>query len=100
MFVPMTVLFEVLHTLRRKSKMEKGREYAILKYFLSRLKAEYININFNFLDFFCDLKFLNQLKTADAIVASSSVTTNSILVTWDKKLLELSFAFKPSAFLD
>lgn len=98
--LPMLVLFEVFHTLKRLGFFEKEHGHEIFIDFLNYPYFHYIDLNMYFFNFFKQLDVFDNLKTSDATISSSAFLTKSILITWDKRLIENSYeAYTPEEFL-
>lgn len=98
--VPMIVLMEAFHTLRRIGKLENDYELNKFQSFLSSNDMKYFDLDMNFFNMFKELPFFNKLKTSDAIIAASAFINKSILISWDKRLLENSWqGYTPDEFL-
>lgn len=99
--IPMLVLFEVFHVLRRRGFFEKKENEFKFKNFFNFSCFRYFDLNFDFFNMFKITGMFNHLKTSDAIIASSALVTGSALITWDKKICENAFnAHTPTEFLD
>lgn len=100
LLVPMIVLFEAFHTLRRIGIFEKDGEYDKFKIFLNANYFKFFDLNMSFFNMFKEFPFFNKLKTSDAIIATSAFINKSILISWDKRLLENSWqGYTPKEFL-
>ena len=98
--VPMIVLFEVFHTLRRTGVFESDHEYSKFQAFLNSGFLKYFDLNMGFFNMFREFPFFNELKTSDAIIAASAFINKSILISWDKHLLKNSWnGYSPDEFL-
>lgn len=99
--VPIIVLFETFHSLKRLNYFEDVYSYKKYKQLFSFDCFKYFDLNFHFFNLFKQLNFFDNLKTSDAIVAASAFLSKSSLITWDEKLLNYSHrALTPKDFLD
>lgn len=98
--VPMIVLFEVFHTLKRAVKFENDCHYNQFESFLNSDSVKYFDLDMNFFNMFKEFPFFDKLKTSDAIIAASAFINKSILISWDKRLLENSWqGYTPEEFM-
>ncbi len=98
--VPMIVLIEVFHTLRRTGIFDNDHEYEKFQDFLNSNEIKYFDLDMDFFNMFREFPFFNKLKTSDAIIAASAFINKSILISWDKRLLENSWqGYTPDEFL-
>ena len=98
--IPMIVLIEVFHTLRRTGIFENNDEYEKFQNFLNSNEIKYFDLDMNFFNMFKKFPFFNKLKASDAIIAASAFINKSILISWDKRLLENSWqGYTPKEFL-
>lgn len=98
--MPMIVLFEVFHNLRRVGFFENGDGHEKFKFFLNLESFKFFDLNMSFFNMFKEFPFFNKLKTSDAIIAASAFINKSILISWDKRLLENSWqGYTPKEFL-
>jgi predicted nucleic acid-binding protein len=86
-FIPMIVLFETFHFIRRKSKLSRVIDYSHFQNIFFRSPFKYVPHSLKFFKFFKRFTFLSELKTSDAIIVSTALLKNSMLITWDKKIL-------------
>ncbi|OGJ43205.1 hypothetical protein A3I58_00325 [Candidatus Peregrinibacteria bacterium RIFCSPLOWO2_02_FULL_39_10] len=100
LLVPMIVLLEAFHTLRRTGIFENHHEYNKFQSFLNSESIKYFDLDMSFFNMFKEFPFFNELKTSDAIIAASAFINKSILISWDKKLLQNSWqGYTPDGFL-
>lgn len=98
--VPMIVLLEAFHTLKRTGYFEREDGNEKFQAFLNLDSFKYFDIDMNFFNMFKEFPFFNKLKTSDAIIAASAFINKSILISWDKRLLENSWqGYTPAEFL-
>ncbi len=98
--VPMIVLIEVFHTLRRTGIFDNGHEYQKFQLFLNSNEIRYFDLNMDFFNMFKEFLFFNKLKASDAIIAASAFINKSILISWDKRLLKNCWqGYTPEEFL-
>lgn len=98
--VPMIVLIEVFHTLRRTGIFDNDHEYEKFQGFLNSSGIKYFDLDIGFFNMFKEFPFFNKLKASDAIIAASAFINKSILISWDKRLLENSWqGYTPDQFL-
>lgn len=98
--MPIVVLFEVFHTLNRLGFFKEENNHAKFRSVLDFDSFKYFDLNMSFFNMFKDFPFFNKLKTSDAIIAASALINKSILISWDKRLLENSWeGYTPEAFL-
>lgn len=99
--VPIIVLFETFHSLKKLNYFDDIYSYKKYKQLFNFDCFKYFELNFHFFNLFKQLNFFDRLKTSDAIVATSAFLSKSSLITWDQKLLNHSHsAFTPGQFLD
>lgn len=100
LLVPMTVLLESFHTLQRKGVLGRDENNDKFQIFMNHRLFQYFDLNMSFFNMFRELPFFNKLKTSDAIIAASAFINKSILISWDKRLLENSWqGYTPEEFL-
>ena len=98
--MPMIVLFEVFHTLRRKGFLDNPEGYMRFREVFNFSCFKYFDLNFHFFNLFKEIEFFNDLKTSDAIIATSALFTDSVLISWDRKLVStVDYAYTPEDFL-
>lgn len=98
--VPMIVLLEVFHTLKRTGELENDYQHNQFESFLNSDSIKYFDLDMSFFNMFKEFPFFNKLKTSDAIIATSAFINKSILISWDKRLLENSWqGYTPDQFL-
>lgn len=98
--VPMIVLLESFHTLKRTGALENDYENDKFQFFLNSDSIKYFDLDMNFFNMFKEFPFFDKLKTSDAIIAASAFINKSILISWDKRLLENSWqGYTPEEFL-
>lgn len=98
--IPMIVLIEVFHTLKRTGKFEDDNELSKFESFFNSDSFKYFDLNMSFFNMFKEFPFFNKLKTSDAIIAASALINKSILVSWDKHLLQNAWlGYPPDEFL-
>lgn len=98
--LPMTVLFEVFHVIKKLGFFDRDYAHEIFLDFFNYPYFQYLNLNTSFFNFFKQTDVFDNLKTSDAIIAASAFLTESILITWDKQLIENSHeAYTPEEFL-
>lgn len=98
--IPMIVLIEVFHTLKRTGKFEDDNELSKFESFFNSDSFKYFDLDMSFFNMFKEFPFFNKLKASDAIIAASALINKSILISWDKRLLENSWqGYTPKEFL-
>ena len=98
--VPIVVLFEVFHNLKRLQLLEGELNHRKFKDFFNLDCFHYFNLDLKFFSMFKEFDFFNQLKTSDAIITTSALLTKTPLVSWDKKIIEsYDGAYTPEEFL-
>jgi len=95
-FIPMIVLFETFHFLRRRGDVAGVKDYIHFQQIFFHSRFKYVSNSLKFFKFFKRFTFLSDLKTSDAIIVSAALLKNSMLITWDKKILSTaSNAYTP-----
>lgn len=98
--LPMTVLFEVFHVIKKLGFFDRDGAHEIFLDFFNYPYFKYLNLNLSFFNFFKQADVFDNLKTSDAIIAASAFLTESVLITWDKRLIKNSYgAYTPEDFL-
>jgi len=96
--IPIIVLFEVMNVLQRKVG-----EFNERKVFQLLTSYETIDLTLDMAQSFLAVFKQVDLKTSDAIVAAAAKLSDSILITWDEKLIKaaknLISVQTPEAFL-
>ncbi len=103
---PILIVCEIIHTLKRNTKNPQILEsrLRLIKKSFTKSESRVIAMEKNFLRDFEKLSPLfSKLKTSDAIVALTALIYNTTLISWDKKLNEVSrkhiSVYTPSEFL-
>lgn len=98
--VPMLVVFETFHSLRKNGSIKTNKDYLRFKRIFNNSNCKYVENDIKLFKFFKEFRFFEKLKTSDAIIATIAFVTKSLLITWDKQLLEKSHnAYTPEDFL-
>lgn len=98
--VPVLVLFEVFHNLKKLKLLEGDLNYGKFKGFFNLECFQYFNLDLNFFNMFKEYDFFNRLKTSDAIISTAALLTKTPLISWDKKIIEsYAEAYTPEEFL-
>lgn len=98
--MPMIILFEVFHNLKRLGFFEKEYAHETFIDFFNYPFFKHINLNLDFFNLFKQSDFFDNLKTSDAIIASFAFLTKAPLITWDKRLIANSYeAYTPEEFI-
>lgn len=99
--IHMLSLFETFHFLKRTGFLDDNVGVLRFRGFFNLNCFKYIDLNFHFFNLFKETNFFRNLKTSDAIVASTSIFMSTPLITWDKKMALNSLnAYTPTEFLD
>lgn len=86
--MPMLVLYEVFHTLRRIGWFDEKNSYAKFSKIMNSENFAYIAVDTEFFNGFKQIDFFNKLKTSDAIIAASAFFNETVLISWDKKMIK------------
>lgn len=98
--IPIIVLFEVFHNLKRLQLIDGELNHRKFKDFFNLDCFQYFNLDLNFFSMFKEFDFFNKLKTSDAIITASALLTKTPLISWDKKIIEsYDDAYTPDQFL-
>lgn len=98
--IPSIILFEVFQSLRKKGIFENKSNLRKFQIIFNSSFCRYIRVDHELFKFFKSFNFFESLRTSDAIIATSALATNSVLITWDKELLEKAHnAYTPEEFL-
>lgn len=89
-FIPMIVLFETFHFLRKRGNISGVKDYAHFEQIFFNSPFKYVSNSLQFFSFFKRFTFLSTLKTSDAIIVSTALLKNSVLITWDKQILHMA----------
>ncbi|MBI4975079.1 PIN domain-containing protein [Candidatus Peregrinibacteria bacterium] len=98
--IPIVVLFEVFHNLKKLHLLDYQLNYRKFKNFFDLDCFQYFNLDLSFFNMFKEFNFFNKLKTSDAIIATAALLTRTPLISWDKKIIEsYEKAYTPEEFL-
>lgn len=98
--IPSIVLFEVFQSLRKKGIFEDKSNMRKFQIIFNSSFCRYVRVDHGLFKFFKNFNFFESLRTSDAIIATSALATNSVLITWDKDLLKHAHnAYTPKEFL-
>lgn len=101
LIVPMIIFFETFHTLKRLGFFDVKNAHETFIQFCNYSNFKFFDLNMKFFNYFKQIDCFNNLKTSDAIIASSAFLTESILISWDRQLIKNTVnAYTPSEFLD
>jgi|GEM_PF-6749865 len=99
--IPMVSLFETFHVLKRNGFLDGDNEMREFEDFFNFECFEFIDLDFRFFDLFKMINFFRNLKTSDAIIATTAISLSSPLITWDKKIVSNTLnAYTPTDFLN
>lgn len=98
--IPIVVLFEVFHNLKKLQLLDGQENYRKFKNFFDLDCFQYFNLDLHFFNMFKEFDFFNKLKTSDAVIATAALLTKTPLISWDKKIIEsYDEAYTPDEFL-
>lgn len=98
--IPLIILFEVFQSLRRKGIFRNNINLRKFQIIFNSPFCKYVRVDHELFKFFKSFNFFESLRTSDAIIATSALATNSVLITWDKELLKKAHnAYTPEEFL-
>lgn len=99
--IPIIVLLEVFHSLRKNGFFDDFDNYNKFKDFFNLNCFRHYDLNFSFFNLFKEFDFFIDLKTSDAIIATSAFLTESLVISWDRQLLKHCYhGATPKEFLE
>lgn len=98
---PAIILFELFHNLRKAGYFKDLYSYVKFKQIFNSDCFQYFNLDVQFFNLFKGINYFDNLKTSDAIIATSAFLAESLLISWDKTLLKNCYhGCTPKRFLE
>ncbi|MBI2634075.1 PIN domain-containing protein [Candidatus Peregrinibacteria bacterium] len=99
--IPMLVLFEVFHNLKKRGFFEIPMAFEKFRDLFNYPNFQYIDLNLDFFNLFRQVDVFDNLKTSDATIAAAAFLTKSVLISWDLDLNKNAYeAYTPKEFIN